>query len=209
MGIAVAIAAGVIGVNSLAEADNEIPKLSSTGLGILGHATFVVHDQEGNIKAYKQTDNAIITTGKDCVSRFLFHNDTAETNIACNDSELTSGFDGFRYIAIDNTTDVSGTLDSSATLASDFTSEVTAWSRVAASPTFTPASGTSGTQVSLTSGSVSIDDTFGSTNVTRSALMDDSSVGGSDVAAAIINIPDGVSVSDGDSLTVSWTVTVG
>ena len=138
----------------------------------------------------------------------MFHNDTAETNIACNDSELTTGFDGFRYIAIDNTTIAKGTQNQSATLTDDFQSEVTAWSRVGATPTFTAATGTTGTIVSITSGSVGITDTIGSTNVTKSALMDDSSVG-SDVAGAIINILNGVSVNDGDSLTVTWTITVG
>ena len=208
MGVAVAIAMGVVGVQAISDSNSEIPTLSSSGLNILGHATFTVTDSEGNIKAYRQTDNAIITTGKDCVSRFLFHNNTAETNIACNDSELTSGFTGFRYIALDNTTSVSGLLDSSATLASAFAGEVTGWSRVAATPTFNPASGVTGTIVAIESGSVLITDAIGSTNVTRSALMDDVTVG-SDHAAAIINIPNGVSVATGDSLAVNWQVTVG
>ncbi|HSB84169.1 MAG TPA: hypothetical protein VLD64_06770, partial [Nitrosarchaeum sp.] len=78
MGIAVAIAVGVIGVNAISESNSEIPSLSSSGLNILGHATFTVTDSDGNIKAYRQTDNAIITNGKDCVARFLFNNATAE-----------------------------------------------------------------------------------------------------------------------------------
>lgn len=208
MGVAVAIAMGVVGVQAISDSNSEIPTLSSSGLNILGHATFTVTDSEGNVKAYRQTDNAIITTGKDCVSRFLFHNDTAQTNIACNDSELTNGFTGFRFVALDNTTGVSGLLDSSATLAGQFTNEVTGWTRATATPTFTPASGTTGTIVAIQSGSVAITDAIGTTNVTRSALMDDVSVG-TDHAAAIINIPNGVSVAAGDSLAVNWQVTVG
>jgi len=209
MGIVVSIAVGIVGVQAISESNSEIPSLNSSGLNILGHATFTVTDSEGNIKAYRQTDNAIITTGKDCVARFLFNNATAEpSNNNCKDSQLTSGFTGFRYIAIDNTTTVSGLLDSSASLASAFTNEVTGWSRVAATPSYTAATGTTGTIVAIQSGSVGITASIGSTNVTRSALMDDASVG-SDHAAAIINIPNGVSVATGDSLAVNWQVTVG
>jgi hypothetical protein len=207
MGVAVAIAMGVIGVQAISDSNSEIPTLSSSGLNILGHATFTVTDSEGNIKAYRQTDNAIITTGKDCVARFLFDNATAEpSNNNCKDSQLSSGFTGFRFIALDNTTNVNGLLDSSATLAGQFTNEVTGWSRVGATPSYTAATGTTGTIVDIESGSVGIDDAIGSTNVTRSALMDASS---GSVAAAIINIPNGVSVATGDSLAVNWQVTVG
>lgn len=209
MGVAVAIAMGVVGVQAISDSNSEIPTLSSSGLNILGHATFTVTDSEGNIKAYRQTDNAIITTGKDCVARFLFNNATAEpTNNNCKDSQLSSSFTGFRYIAIDNSTNVNGLLDSSASLGVEFTNEVTGWSRVAATPSYTAATGTTGTIVAIQSGSVGITDSIGSTNVTRSALLDDASVG-SDHAAAIINIPNGVSVTTGDSLAVNWQVTVG
>jgi len=209
MGITVAIAVGIVGVNTLPEVDSEIPKLSSTTMGIYGHAEFVVRDSGGNIIAYSQSDNAIINYGLDCAARFLFHNNTADTDIACNDSEQTTGTDGFRHIAIGNTTGVQGTLDQTATRASQFPSanEITEgnW-RVAATPDFAAATGSTGTTVTISSGAQTIDDTVGSTNVTRSALFDAAT---GDNVAAIINIPGGVSVNDGDSLTVTWTITVG
>ena len=217
MGITVAIAVGVIGINSTPDVDTEIPTLQSSGLSIMGHATFVVHDSEGNIKAYSQSDNAITDVGRDCAARFLFHNDTADTDGACNDDELVNGFDGFRYIGINNASSVEGVLTSTtaATLNTVewYETEVngTNW-RATATPNFAAASGSTGAVVTIDSGSQSIGGDIGSTNITRSALFEDATQGtasANDAAAAIINIPNGVSVNDGDSLTVTWTVTVG
>lgn len=209
MGIAVAVAVGVIGVQAISQSNSEIPSLSSSNLSILGHATFTVTDPDGNIKAYRQTDNAIINQGKDCVARFLFNNATANpAGNNCGDTSLTSGFTGFRFIGINNATGVNGVLDSSAALSTFTTGEMTAWTRPTSTPTYTAATGTTGTIVSITSGAVSIGSTIGSTNVTRSALLDDVT-SGTDHAAAIINIPNGVSVASGDTLTVNWSVTVG
>ena len=211
LGVSVVIAAGLVSFSGVFTDENvdayEIPNIYSGGMGILGHAEFIVHDSDGNIKAYSQSDNAIINAGRDCAARFLFHNDTASATINCKDGDLTTGFDGFRYVALSNSSGINGLLDSDATLGSDFVLQMTgALTATAQTPVFTAASGAGGTTlVSISKASVSIDDTIGSTNVTQSALLD--AVAGN--AAAIINIPNGVSIDDGDTLTVTWTINVG
>lgn len=44
----------------------------STGLNMLGHAEVVLKDADGNIKAYQQSDNVIPINGQDCSADLLF-----------------------------------------------------------------------------------------------------------------------------------------
>jgi len=214
LGVSVVIAAGLVSFSGVFTDENvnayEIPNIYSSGMSMLGHAEFIVHDSDGNIKAYSQSDNAIINVGKDCAARFMFDNRTAITGtLNCKDTDLSASYSGFHFVALSNTTVISGTLDSSATL-TNFADEMTggATARSDVTPTFTAATGTTAAQVEISFASIAITDAVGSTNVTQSALLDDGTIG-TDHAAAIINIPNGVSVDTGDTLTVTWTIDVG
>jgi len=63
---------------------------------IYGHVTTTVFDEDGNIKHYAQSDNAIVDDGEDCAIRDLFDDDNGGVG-ACT----TLGGD-FSYIAIGN-----------------------------------------------------------------------------------------------------------
>ncbi len=46
--------------------------VNTVSMGMLGHATVVLKDTDGNIKAYQQTDNIVVLNGQDCSADLLF-----------------------------------------------------------------------------------------------------------------------------------------
>ena len=40
--------------------------------GIVGHLTLTAYDDDGNVIAYRQTDNTVLDTGDDCISELIF-----------------------------------------------------------------------------------------------------------------------------------------
>ena len=66
VGFAAIISVGVFSATNTAEASQEdVP-------GMMGHITLVLHDSEGNITDYVQTDNAVTVTGINCISENSF-----------------------------------------------------------------------------------------------------------------------------------------
>ena len=74
-GVTFALVAGLLGSNVLS-ADSSVlvqnDKSSQDGVGIMGHVTTIVQDSNGNIKAYRQGDNAVVNNGKNCVAKYVF-----------------------------------------------------------------------------------------------------------------------------------------
>lgn len=75
-GVTFALVAGLLGTNILGTQSSGLvaqdDKSSSDGMYITGHVTTIVKDINGNIKAYRQGDNAVVNNGKNCVSKYLF-----------------------------------------------------------------------------------------------------------------------------------------
>jgi len=74
-----AIVLGVILVGSIATVNmafvqnNEFSANSlKTTAGIMGHVTLTATDEDGNIIAYRQTDNTIVNEGQNCIAEALF-----------------------------------------------------------------------------------------------------------------------------------------
>ena len=38
---------------------------------VLGHVTLTAYDEDGNVIAYRQTDNIVINAGDDCISELI------------------------------------------------------------------------------------------------------------------------------------------
>lgn len=100
-----AVTVGILGMNGLsATTFGIIPATTSTAdeaQDLLGHVTYILRDENGNIKSYLQSDNVVTTRGKDCSTQKLFANTTAPTGGCVTAS---GGSTGFNYIAIGNAT---------------------------------------------------------------------------------------------------------
>ena len=198
------------------------PQIQTTEIDMLGHVEYKVLDQTGTVKHYQQGDNIVVIGGKDCVARLVFENSTSTVCAAGNNE--------FQHIAIGNYTSVDPPVNTLSAL------EVTGgtgcasttvdgeMARKQVTPTFTPAVTGTGTVVVLDTSSDPFD--FGLSNSTGNIMQsgvfngpegaDDAVTGecstlGSTSMFAIQNLSttSGISVSQGDSLSVKWTITVG
>jgi hypothetical protein len=74
-GVTFALVAGLLGTNLLSAESSGLAaqdSKSSDGMFLMGHVTTIVKDKDGNIKAYRQGDNAVSNNGKNCVAKYLF-----------------------------------------------------------------------------------------------------------------------------------------
>lgn len=195
-------------------------------VGMLGHVEYKLMDSEGQIIKYAQGDNTVVHTGMDCVSRLVFENSTSTVCPAGNNE--------FQYIAIGNfttptqdppfNTNTAIEVSDSGCADSGTTGEM---ARKQVTPTFTAATGNTGTIVVLdtaAAGSTPFD--FGasnsSNNITQSGVFNGANgsvitatgecltLGGASMfALQNLATTTGISVSAGDSLSVKWTITVG
>jgi hypothetical protein len=197
-------------------------------LGMLGHVEYKILDAEGSIKQYLQTDNTVVIGGMDCVSRLMFDNDTGL--VTCN--RQNSAFD---YIAIGNASsaEVTGNdppaegsfeLDGTLSGACADATNNGEMARKLVVPTFTAAvDGGSGTIVVLdtkdspfdfdgsnATGVITQSGIFNADEFTKDGNSQCTVLGDSDMfAMQNLSTTAGIAVSDGDSLSVKWTITVG
>ena len=72
-----AVAVGMIGINGASGdifgLDNN-PEVATDGQAYLGHMTIKHYDSENNLLSYQQTDNVVTFTGKNCAANLLFDN---------------------------------------------------------------------------------------------------------------------------------------
>ena len=212
-----AVTVGILGFSGNSATANMISALpqSQDNVGMLGHVEYKVLDEFGNIKQYIQSDNVVVQVGKDCVSRAVF--DRTWSAGACPTDAV------FQYIAIGNKT--GGTInDAQTTLEGGVCADTTndgEMARKLVAPTFTAAGSGAGTIVTLDLSGDAF--TFGASNAT--AVIDsgifnaNTSPDGEGQCSALgttemfaiqqLNVGTGISVSDGDSLSVKWTITVG
>ena len=87
--VGVAVLASVISFN-LADLSDGTPSANDSAF-IMGHVTATLTDENGYIKAYRQTDNMIVNTGLDIIANQVFSNGTITNNTAAGDAYATSG----------------------------------------------------------------------------------------------------------------------
>lgn len=223
-----AVSVGAISMNtnpSFALATGAISPEAGT---MMGHVEYVVRDSTGAIKSYQQLDNMVVNQGDNCVITAAFQTSNAGgTDVGC-----TFSADGFRFIGIGNATHTptatSTTLvdGGATTVASSGTPGIMAVK--GDTNTVGTASSDGGTVVISTSTATGGAGpfTFGSSTVTnattvRTAGLFDaqcSGVGGSNSGICTTNAATmnmfaaqaiSVAVTAGDSLDVTWTITVG
>jgi len=216
-----AIAIGAISLSDTSESFfmvSTVPQ-SQESVGMLGHVEYTVRDASDNIKSYMQTDNIVTLQGKDCVSQGMF--DSGETVGDC-----TSGTALFNYIAIGNFSTNAATPVNTLTALEVNTSGCAdsgddgEMARKLIDPTFDSAG--SATIVTLDTVSAPFDFSisnatavmqsgiFNGDETSKNANGECTDVGAADMfAVQDLNLDAGITVSDGDSLSVKWTITVG
>jgi len=220
-----AVAVGTLGLsgNSATLMVSAVPQ-SQEQVGMFGHVEYMVLDSSGNIVSYMQNDNVVVNDGEDCVAEDIFGADTT-----------CIGTGNFDYIGIGNgssgtTSPLNATLadatdDDAGTCAT--TGVGGDMARLQVTPTLiSAAAGTTGAVVELdTSGTPFTFDANNATSVIDSGVFnadydtpnDQNTCGGTNDAHTdwemfsrqLLNGATGITVNDGDSLSVKWTITVG
>ena len=159
---------------------------------MLGHVTLTAYDENGDIKAYRQTDNTINNQLDDCLEELAF----ADTSGGVC-TEVASMFDSMVIGAASSPV----TSESQTALGLYITSPGSA--TLFDSAVVTPAAGSGGSSILITS-------TFRPgivVTVTEAAIQDTLSTTGSAVEAATQAFA-GIALGAADTLTVQWTVNI-
>ncbi len=205
-------------------------------VGMLGHVDVVVRDAEGFIKTYVQTDNVVTNTGNDCVARLAFENTVDPGKCATSTGEFqyiaignfTAGV--HRTASTVNSTSTELDTDVASTTSCASTTVRGEMARKSVTPVFTSSigdseTGGSGTVVVLQTsdqGAASpfVFDASNNTIVYQSGVFDVDEADAGDLCSGTIETSNlfsiqelsgdtGITVSDGDSLSIKWTITVG
>jgi hypothetical protein len=199
LGAVLAVAVGFISTNAISAtpflmAENEFSPNESAYM--IGHVEYTVRGADGQVKQYAQGDNLIVEKGKDCAAKMIFDN---SSSTACT---ITSGTTGFNFIAIGNATGdgVTGNelqLDTGVTVgeidrtSGTVTIDITGTDTIATITTTTPFAFTS----------------ISSTTVEQSGLFDDGTALRGNMFAMRDDL--GIFVNSADTLSVTWTITLG
>ncbi|HSA76941.1 MAG TPA: hypothetical protein VLE02_05300 [Nitrosarchaeum sp.] len=225
-----AVTVGTLGIGGISATPLMVSAApqSQEGMGMLGHVEYKVFDESGNVKAYMQNDNVVVEGGKDCAAKALF-------NSAATVGQCTAAVTNFQYIGIGNGT--SGTVNVANQTLADATDNAVGtcaasgvggeMARKSVTPTFDVAGTT--TIVTLDTSSNPFKFTASNaTSVKDSGVFNNEYDGGPvtghicPVATAqdagtdwtmfsrqLLNGATGITVANGDSLSVKWTITVG
>ena len=162
---------------------------------MLGHVTLTAYDENGNIKAYRQTDNVITNQLDDCLQKLAF---AGVTGAGCTGATPAAGY--FNNMAIGAAASPSTSEDRTA-LGLYITTPASATGFDSA--VLTQATGTGGSSLLVTS-------TFRpgiTVTVTEAAIQSSTATTGSSTEAAIQAFT-GISLGASDTLTVQWTVNI-
>ncbi|GBL41516.1 hypothetical protein EMGBD3_08840 [Nitrosarchaeum sp.] len=196
----IAIGAGFAGFGFTSNQSSPNQTALVTSALMSGHMQLVVTDPDGQIKAYRQTDNAITTKAENCVAKLLFKGPNSGTGNGCTGA-ITNPF---AYIAV-------GTNSATETNTNvDLGAELTTSGLTRALGTVSIANSTSGGTGS-TSSDVTITKAFsvsGTQTVTEAGLFNDTAATSTDSMFAR-KVFSGVTVNNQDTLTVTWTIKIG
>ena len=233
---AIAVLSGGLGFSMTDVFDDQKPISSNAATGFLmGHLEIEARNADGEITAYRQTDNEVVDDGEQCILKMLFS--VGETDGAANgrgqytsfnaaDAGACSGIltGAWDVIAIGTGTDMCPqadgfTMTKSCADIADQDKIVKMGAEIvgndldrAVATTKTWTNGTGGADTTIALSKTFTNDANGVTAVTESALFNSTANG---TPAALANgmlahqTFQIVSIANGDSITVTWTFTVG
>ena len=196
-----AVISGAFGLSVTGVFDNDdksiISSVVKNGGLMMGHAVIEAYDSEGNLKAYRETDNEVVDRGEQCVLKMLF----GAAGPGAAGTTVCTGANNSPWTVIAIGTNSSTANDFNLGLHAE--EDGTLARGVATTQTWTNGSGVTTTKIQLSK-------TFTSdatTTITESGLFNSTTISGSGILAR--QTFSGVALSSGDSITVTWTFTVG
>lgn len=208
------VVAGMVGGYGLSKSffvgTESVQPMTNAGF-ITGHIELVAKDKDGNIKAYRQTDNLITNNGQNCAAKALFSVFTANTGGLSNATNRCVGgvTKPFTVIAIGTG---SGQVNKDNTqLTTESSGNGLTRGQIDTAITWTNSTG-SGTSNSGVFARALLQKTFtltaGSATVTESGLFNDTSASASGMFARQTFTGIGLTTV-GDALTIKWTIDIG
>ena len=195
--------------------DNNITTTSNTVNGLMmGHLTVEAHNEAGELVAYRQSDNEVVDDGEQCILKMLFATTGASeagrgeyTSTSACTGALTNAWD---VIAIGTATTAAA--DTQVILGNETGSGT---NNAAGMPglergtatTKTWTNGTGATTTKIVLSKTFTNDSTNSATIAESGLFNSTTVDANGMLARQTFTD--VSLSDGDSITITWTFTVG
>jgi hypothetical protein len=198
MFVAIAFAVGMVGINfsdGSLKLQSDTPASTMDGGSITGHIEIIHTDQDGNIRAYMQTDNAIVNDGRNCTAAALFG-----ANTGCTDT--TPG--PYNVIGLGNGTALSGST-SQLLLSGEITGDGLGRT-VASLGTFTNATADSAPAVQRITYQFTYTGSQSSNPINQAGLFN--GTGSPTSTFALKNFPSAVNMNTNDQLTVNWDITI-
>ena len=188
--------------------DNNITTTSNTVNGLMmGHLTVEAHDEMGELIAYRQSDNEVVDDGEQCILKMLFATSGTTqagrgeyTSTGACTGALTNAWD---TIAIG--TDTTAVDDGHVLLLNETSSSSGLERGIATTKTWTNGSGSTATKIVLSK--TFTNDSPRAHTIAESGLFNSTTNDANGMLAR--QTFTGVALSNGDSITITWTFTVG
>jgi len=198
------VSTGILDTSDGMDLASVIPKQSAATALIAGHVEVWHHNSVGELLSYRQIDNEVVTEGEHCILKMLFTagSDRGANNSATNEVCTGALTTGWNVIAIGTGSTAAADADSAlgteiiggglgraaASTVTWQTTDSPSLSKIQLSTTFTSSTSTAYT-------------------VAESVLTNSTTVSGDTILAR--QVFTGVALSNGDSITITWTFTVG
>ena len=186
--------------------DNNVTTTSNTVNGLMmGHLVVEAHNEAGELVAYRQSDNEVVDDGEQCILRLLFQEDSANgQGSTAGTSSCTGAMNGaWDTIAIG--TGTTAAADTQVLLVNETSSSDGLNRADATTKTWTNGTGSTTTKIVLSK--TFTNDSPRAHTIAESGLFN-STTGDANGMLARQTFT-GVALSNGDSITITWTFTVG
>jgi len=186
--------------------DNSVTTTSNTANGLMmGHLVVEAHNEAGELVAYRQSDNEVVDDGEQCILRLLFQEDGANgQGSAAGTSSCTGAMNGaWDTIAIG--TDTTAAADTQVVLGNETSSSNGLQRADATTKTWTNGTGSTTTKIVLSK--TFTNDSPRAHTIAESGLFNSTTNDANGMLAR--QTFTGVALSNGDSITITWTFTVG
>lgn len=202
----VAVAAGLVGYFSTTSAEVSPATSFATGGLLSGHLTLEVRDADGNLKAYRTSDNVIVANAENCVAKAIFAPDrysaggsTAGASNHCSGAVTQP----FAFIALGTGTTQEQNTDNDM----QTQTAATGLTITAGSVTQTNSTGALSNAASTVIANTFTNTSGGTVNVSEAGLFNSTDTATNGMLAHKVFAA--VAVANNDQLTVSWTVNMG
>ena len=188
--------------------DNNVTTTSNTVNGLMmGHLVVEAHNEAGELVAYRQSDNEVVDDGEQCILKMLFAT-SGTTQAGRGEYTSTTACTGALTNAWDIISIGTGTTaaaDTQVLLVNETSSSDGLERGVATTKTWTNGTGSTTTKIVLSK--TFTNDSPRAHTIAESGLFNSTTVDANGMLAR--QTFTGVALSNGDSITITWTFTVG